>query len=85
MIKYNRIKNNWQFIKNVKFPLEELTNLTPIFNFYPPENVRKPEFFWRFSGGIEMEHWFEMRYINLLKTPSSKHKIIEQRIFHWAS
>ena len=45
MIKYNRIKNNWQFIKNVKFPLEELTNLTPIFNFYPPENVRKPEFF----------------------------------------
>ena len=82
MIIYNRIKNNWQFIKNVKFPLEELTNLTPIFNFYPPENVSKPAFFCRFSGGIEMEHWFEMRYINLLKTPSSKHKIIEQRIFH---
>ena len=45
MIKYNRIKNSWQFIKNVKFRLEELTSFTPIFNFYLPENIRKPEFF----------------------------------------
>ena len=28
----------------------------------PPENIRKPEIFLMFSGGIEMEHW--LKWVN---------------------
>ena len=35
----------------------------------PPEKVGKPELFWRFQGGIKMEHWRETGYV---RTPSQK-------------
>ena len=39
---------------------ELLTYFQPCSTSIPPENIGKPEVFWCFQGGIEMEHWLKM-------------------------
>ena len=37
----------------------------------PPENIRKPNFFWCFLGGMERNQWYQMsycKYPNLVRT-----------------
>ena len=37
----------------------------PSFISMPPENIIKPEAFWYFQWGIEMEHWLKMSKSNI--------------------
>ena len=37
-----------------------LTHFNPMFHFYTPRKQQKNSGFLTFSGGKEMEHWFEM-------------------------
>ena len=40
--------------------IKKLTHYSPVLLSTPPENIRKPEGFLTFSGGIEKQQWAVM-------------------------
>ena len=40
-----------------------LTHFMPLFSFYTPENIRKPEVLGCFLAGIERDQWHKIGYV----------------------